>query len=124
MLFAKLAQKRLARFVFARRDAGLAVLYYASNHRGREDLVPDHDRDGPVHVRPGKILETPGRLGCELDQEPAAAWVLVNLRFALDYERREVRCVEHKILAFVLPNDMVPRLPGAFHNGVDAVRDG
>ena len=47
---AEFADERLARFVLARRDPGLAVLDHASNRRGGEDFVIDHDRDGPVHV--------------------------------------------------------------------------
>src|SRR5689334_21236384 len=77
---AELPQKRLTRFVFARRDPGFAVRDHASNGRGREYLVVDNDRDWPVHVRPRKILETFRRLGCELDHQRIAVGVADNLR--------------------------------------------
>jgi hypothetical protein len=122
-LLAELAQERLARFVFAWRHSGLAVLDHASNRRRGEDLVTYDDRDGPVHVRPRKILETLSRLGRELDRQPTAARVPVNLRFAFDQERREVRRVEHNVLAIVLPDDKILRLRVVFLDRIDAVRE-
>src|SRR6266496_3258120 len=109
-LLAYLPKKRLAGLIFTRRDPGLAVLDYASNGRGGEDPVVDDDSDGPVYVRLRKILEKLGRLGRELDRQPAVVWVPINFGFALDVQRREVRRVEHDVLALVLPDDKVLRL--------------
>src|SRR5437879_508650 len=118
-----MAQERLTRFVFARRDPGLAALEHASNSRGGEYLVAYDDRDGPIHVRPRKILKTLSRLGRKLDHQPTAARVPVNLRFALNYERCEIRRVERNVLAFVLPDNKILPVRVAFFDGIDAVRE-
>ena len=120
-LFAELAQERLTRFIFTRRDPRLAVLDHASNRRGGDYLVAYHHRDGPVHMRSRKILKPLGRLGRKVDHQPTAVRVPVNLRFALDYERCEIRRVEHNVFAFVLPDHKTLPLRATFLDGIDAV---